>query len=453
METTKTETRQTARQRFKRALAMLGKVRPFIRGIVSNCKPTLVRGEDKKKIPTMAVMIRPNRRFKMYCNPEFISEQRRTEHVAGVINHEINHMMREHLTLDRTGLDVEVLNLTLEVHANMDIPRAWLPPQTEEGDALTHEHFNISKEIRDWKEIYAILIKKFKKKSQRNEAQQGKMNDTGIKKVMAGKGTGHSNKPKTKGKMSKSLKKRLTDSQEIKSMLASILNKVWKKRVEKQELDADESDDAKPIVYEELKLMQECVDHIPGLHPGMLKLLRVKTDTNIKWEQYLQNFVCSLRKRASSYRRMNKRFPDLLGIVPGRDTKVGKSNIVAFIDTSGSCASWASRFLNEVEKLDRYCNGLIVEWDTCEEAAYRIKETPQRNSVMGGGGTNFDGCLNNEYLTKLARRFNMRRFDGIVFLTDLIVRLPTKAPNTPVMWFVINKRKTAHFGKIIRLEK
>lgn len=450
------KTKKDARLIFKRSLKMLGRARPFTRGLVSQCRPAFVKTKkEKEKVPTACVMLRPNRKFKMYFNPDFVVTLE-TEHLCGIMNHEINHMMRGHLTLERTGLDEEVLTLALEVHANMDIPKSWLPPQTKDGEALTHEHFNIPLDIRSWKKIYTKLLKKFGNKKRRNNQQKKEMKETNVKKVMSDNATGHSKKsPRIKGKVSKKLKKRLRDSQEVKSILATLINKVWKKRVEDQEREDDEDLNSDTMVEVELEILKEATDHIPGLSAGMLKMLRIKTETKIKWEQHLSNFVVSIKKRSSSYQKINKRFPDLLGIVPGRDSRMGKSNIIAFIDTSGSCADWASRFLNEVEKLGRYCNGVVCEWDTAEEAVYKIGDAPKRNNVYGGGGTNFNGCLNDEYLKQLAKRFGMRKIDGVVFLTDLYVTLPKKGPRIPLIWFCIpgGRFNNVPFGKLIRIEK
>lgn len=450
------ETKKDARLIFKRALKMLGKARPFTRGLVSQCRPAFVKTkQEKEKVPTACVMLRPNRKFKMYFNPDFVVTLE-TDHLCGIMNHEINHMMRGHLTLERTGLDEEILTLALEVHANMDIPRSWLPPQTKDGEALTHEHFNISLDIRSWKKIYTELLKKFGNKKRRNKQQKKEMKETNVKSVMSNNGTGHSKKsPRIKGKVSKKLKKRLRDSQEVKSILATLINKVWKKRVEDQEREDDEDLNSDTMVEVELETLKEATDHIPGLSAGMLKMLRIKTETKIKWEQHLSNFVVSIKKRSSSYQKINKRFPDLLGIVPGRDSRMGKSNIIAFIDTSGSCADWASRFLNEVEKLGRYCNGVVCEWDTAEEAAYKIGDVVKRNNVSGFGGTDFNGCLNDEYLKQLAKRFGMRKIDGVVFLTDLYVTLPKKGPHIPLLWFCIpgGHFNNVPFGKLIRIDK
>jgi len=445
VEEVKKEEKVKPKQRFKRALAMLNKSRPFIRGVVSRCKPTF-----NKEIPTACVQIRPSRRFKMYFNPDFVDQQRYTEHVAGVINHEINHMMRGHLTIDRTGLDIEVLNLTLEVHANMDIPRAWLPPQTEDGEALTHEHFNLDKELRDWKDIYAVMIKRFNNKKNRKDKQKKELKATGIAAVIKGAGTGHTDTPQTSKKMSKKLKKKLTSKPEVNDMLAKVLNKVWKEQVD----DVIKKGEDPEMSEEEANTLKDALSQIPGLFPGMREALLVDVPSKIRWEQHLRHFVCTIKKRSSSYRKMNKRFPDMMGIVPGRDFKSGKCNLFIGIDTSGSCVGYVPAFISEIKKLARHADGVCVEWDAAEMATYRLKDAKKRKTFRGGGGTDFTGCLNDDYLLQLAKKYGVKRFDGIVFLTDLYVNLPTKAPSPPVMFFVPdnNLSPQAHFGKIVKVE-
>jgi len=439
------EKKETPKQRFERALALLSKSRPFIRGIVSQCKPSF-----NKEIPSACVQIRPSRKFKMYFNPDFVDQQRYTEHVAGVIHHEINHMVRGHLTIDRTGLDNEVLNLTLEVHANMDIPRAWLPPQSEEGDALTHEKFNINKDITDWKGIYAKLIKKFGKKKSRNDKQKKGLKETGIGKVIKAGGTGHTDTPQTTKKVKKKQKKSLTSTPEINNMIAKILNKVWKEEVD----DVAKKGERPTMTEEEVDILKQAASTIPGLLPGMIQMLLPDMPAKIRWEQYLRHFICSLKKRSSSYQKMNKRFPDMMGIVPGRDHKAGRCNLFIGIDTSGSCCSYVPSFIAEIKKLARYADGVCVEWDAREMDTYRLKDAKKKKKFRGGGGTDFSGCLNDEYLMKLAKKYGVKKFDGIVFLTDLMVYLPDKAPSISLMWFVTsnNRNATAPFGKIVPME-
>jgi len=455
----KFEEKLAPKKRFRKALRLLGKVRPFIRGIVSRCKPSFVKKDDEK-IPTACVMIRPNRKFKMYFNPKFVMEQKTEQHLAGVINHEINHLVRGHLTLDRTGLDAEVLNIALEVHANMDIPKSWLPPQTKTGEALTHQYFNLPSELRSWKKIYNALFKEFGKKDKRNEEQKNGVKDSGIKKIMKGGGTGHSKKPKAKGKMTKKLKKLLTSKTEVKAMIAKMINKVWDEQIENPtDEQMDKENDyshiyvGPPISPEECELLKEAEEHTPGLCPGLIDVLIGERPSKIRWEQHLSNFVGSVKKRASSYRRANKRFPNLIGIVPGRDMRLGKVNIVVFVDTSGSCVPFMDQFMAEIKKLSRSATGVVVEWDAAEEAVYKLNQVAQRSSMRGGGGTNFSKCLTDDYIKNLARRFKIKRFDGVVFLTDLYATLPKKSPKVPLMWFIVpGGSMKAPFGKTVSME-
>jgi len=439
------EKKVSPKQRFKRALAMLNKSRPFIRGVVSRCKPTF-----NKEIPTACVQIRPSRRFKMYFNPDFVDQQRYTEHVSGVINHEINHMMRGHLTIDRTGLDVEVLNLTLEVHANMDIPRSWLPPQTEDGEALTHEHFNLDKDLRDWKDIYAVMIKRFNKKKNRKDKQKKELKATGIAAVIKGAGTGHTETPQTSKKMSKKLKKKLTSKPEVNNMLAKVLNKVWKEQVD----DVIKKGEDPEMSEEEANTLKDALSQIPGLLPGMREALLVDVPSKIRWEQHLRHFVCTIKKRSSSYRKMNKRFPDMMGIVPGRDFKSGKCNLFIGIDTSGSCCSFVPSFVSEIKKLARHADGIVVEHDAAIMDTYRLKDAKKKKNFRGGGGTDFSKILTDEAILKVAKQYGVKKFDGIVFLTDLWAHFPTTSPSAPILFFVpdINTNPQPPFGKFVKME-
>jgi len=388
----------------------------------------------------------------MYFNPKFVKEQRYTEHVSGIINHEINHMVRGHLSIDRTGLDVEVLNLTLEVHANMDIPRSWLPPQTEDGEALTHEHFNLNKKLRNWKDIYAELIKKFNKKKKRTKGQKQELKATGIGKVIKNAGTGHSDIPKTTGKMSKNQKKRVTDPSEVKNMMAKILNKVWNEKVEEKQQKGESPE----IKQAEINTLKDAVSEIPGLLPGMIRALIPEIPSKIRWEQHLRHFVTSIKKRSSSYQKFNKRFPDLMGIVPGRDYRSGKCNLLVCVDTSGSCISYVPAFIGEVKKLAKHAGGVVVEQDAAIMDMYKLKDAKKKKDFKGGGGTDFRKLLTDEEIKRIACKFNVKRFDGIVFLTDLWAVLPKKAPSVPICWFVPpcnpNPESDASFGKFVKID-
>lgn len=434
-----------ARKKFQKGLKELGRERKFIRGLVSSFKPRFVKQFDLR-IPTICVMMTPRRRFKMLVNPAFIDSIKETEHVSGVLNHEINHVMRGHLTIDKTGLDEEVLTLTLEIHANEYIPKAWLPPQTEDGEALTHEKFNIPHDLM-WQEIYEILIKKYGKKGERSEQQQKELDKTGVGKSIEGKGTAH--RPMeiiSKNKLTPEEQAMLTDAQMIKGALAETINKLISKMIRDQieqdkeileDKDFNEFHDYE-LSDEERKSLKETAQHTPGLLPGFLRIMGIDGDSKISWKDHLRNFVASMKKRKSSYYKMNKRFPKLMGIVPGRDYRNSKVCLLVLIDMSGSCMSFTQDFAAEVYKLSLEAEGVVIDVDTriIDEYDLRdIKKKIKSGNWQGYGGTDFKSALADSQLNRLRNKFKKRKFDGLICLTDNYVYWPDKISIKSAMSF------------------
>jgi len=67
-------------------------------------------------------------------------------------------------------------------------------------------------------------------------------------------------------------------------------------------------------------------------------------DNHLDWKTVLQMFVAQDRRPQHTYSRPNRRFPKMIGIIPGRTYSIRqteKPHILAAIDTSGSMQRYA----------------------------------------------------------------------------------------------------------------
>jgi len=447
-----------ARQKFRKALSCLGKSRKFIRGIVSQCRPVFTQ-----LIPSACIGMTPARKFKMYWNPEFVKEQKSVEHVAGVINHEINHLVRGHVTIskeERESLEEEILTIALEIHANDGIPRSWLPPQTRDGQALTAEKFNFQKGLV-WQEYYELLLKRFGSKKNRSEKQKQDLKDTGVDEVMNSGRTAHTVEVQILSKkLSKKLKKALQKSSNVKSAVAKVLNEAFDEIQKECDKENKEGNTYRPVEpksklsKEEIDTIIESSEHIPGLSPGLTELILEFKESVVNWRQALKFFVATARRRMTSYFRPNKRYPNLMGIVPGRDSQRSKCRLLIFIDVSGSCMDFFSTFMSEIKKLSYEATGIAITFDTRIVDEFKLEESRKLKEFYGGGGTSLQGIMTNEKIKELAQKHRIRKFDGIVCLTDLYIHYPENAPGLPVLWIVTpGCGSDPGWGKVVKMEK
>lgn len=133
----------------------------------------------------------------------------------------------------------------------------------------------------------------------------------------------------------------------------------------------------------------------------------------VNWRAALRRFVGSTSPRAPTYKRPNRRFPELIGQVPGRGrgrAPAGPPRLLVALDTSQSMHSADLVLLaEEIARLAKFATITVVECDECIRRVYAY--VSRIETVEGRGGTSFRPVFEPQFLAR-------HRPDGVVYMTD-----------------------------------
>jgi predicted metal-dependent peptidase len=151
----------------------------------------------------------------------------------------------------------------------------------------------------------------------------------------------------------------------------------------------------------------------------------------LDWRRLLRRYVGQALERHSVFNRPPRRFPELVGQVPGQAWRASRPRVLAVLDTSASMtAATLARIGGELARLSRAAEVVAVECDARIQATY-----PYRGNLLkvhGRGGTDLRPPLEAPFLARL-------RPDVIVYFTDGKGPAPAKAPCVPVIWCLTPK--------------
>src|SRR5262249_47627659 len=141
------------------------------------------------------------------------------------------------------------------------------------------------------------------------------------------------------------------------------------------------------------------------------------------------------------FTRSPRRFPEMVGILPGRGRQSSKPKVMAVIDTSGSVTpSLLTKIDSELRGLARSHEVLVVE---CDCQVHRASPYQQIEEVSGRGGTDLRPPLEREFLRH-------HRPDLVVYFTDGEGPAPVKAPPVPVVWCLTDGgTEPAAWGRVV----
>jgi len=163
----------------------------------------------------------------------------------------------------------------------------------------------------------------------------------------------------------------------------------------------------------------------------------------VPWSVLLRRYVGRELVRRPVFGRPPRRFPHLVGIVPGKGRSTSKARVMAVIDTSGSMTEeMLSDISSELARMARTHVVTVVECDTQVHDVYSYRPI---TSVAGRGGTDFRPPLEQEFLRK-------HKPDLIIYFTDGYGPAPDKQPRIPVIWCLTEGgRMPAEWGREIRM--
>ena len=172
---------------------------------------------------------------------------------------------------------------------------------------------------------------------------------------------------------------------------------------------------------------------LPGKHRG-----------DLDWKQLLRRYAGRILKSYPVFYRPPRRFPDFVGILPGRCRRRSRAAVLAIIDTSGSISPQALDEIDgEICRLARTRPVHVVECDCEVHKVYRYKKSLQH--VTGGGGTDFRPALNPKFLRPLKPEL-------IIYFTDGFGAAPSAPPSCSLIWCLVpGGDPPAEYGRVVRM--
>lgn len=164
---------------------------------------------------------------------------------------------------------------------------------------------------------------------------------------------------------------------------------------------------------------------------------------SVPWQQVLRKYVGRSLCHRPVFTRPPRRFPTLVGILPGRGRQGSKPRVMAAIDTSGSMSqAILSDISAELAVMSRTHEVIVVECDTQIRAVYPYRPITE---VQGRGGTDFRPVFDPAFL-------QVHRPDLLIYFSDGRGKVPLEAPRIPVIWaLTVNGRIPCSWGRIVRI--
>jgi predicted metal-dependent peptidase len=178
------------------------------------------------------------------------------------------------------------------------------------------------------------------------------------------------------------------------------------------------------------------------------QLERVSKDRrgSIDWRTLLRRYVGQVLERRPTYTRPPRRFPQLVGIVPGQARQPGKPKIMAVIDTSASITPELLTLIDsELHHLAKNNEVLVVECDCRMGRVYAYDRRDGLRDVQGRGGTDLRPPFESVFLRQ-------HQPDLVVYLTDGCGPAPENKPRIPVIWCLVpGGQVPTGWGRIIHM--
>ena len=164
----------------------------------------------------------------------------------------------------------------------------------------------------------------------------------------------------------------------------------------------------------------------------------------LDWRRLLRRYAGQILQVRAVFNRPSRRFPDLVGIVPGKCRQTGRPRVMAIIDTSGSITPELLELISaELGLLARHYEVIVVECDAQIHSVHQYRAP--LTSVHGSGGTDLRPPLASEFLQE-------HRPDLIVFFTDGGGPAPERAPRVPLIWCLVpGGQRPADWGRMIQM--
>ena len=396
-----------------------------------------------EEISTAAVTIRRND-VHLLLNPAFVV-QCTLPQLEAVLHHEINHVVFGHLFLDPTNYpDDDAFIIATEVTAN-EFVREPLP-----GEPVLLAQYPFLAPHEDTDSRYQHLIAK-------RAAQKMGMEGRKLGPVVKDSVPPGPNSVQLEPKNVPGGPKNVPGGPNSEAVEPLDDHEAWS--------EARTSGDLGRLVVREIvraacdTLTQAQVEALPApLRTAITKAiqghqaggevteLRERPDApTLDWRALLRRCVGRALVIVPTFSRPPRRFPALVGVVPGRAHRASRPVVMAVIDTSGSIdQATLDAIAAELTALRRQYDVTVVECDATVQAIYEL--TGPLQHVHGRGGTNLCPPFEQAVLRQV-------RPDVIIYFTDGEGSAPIRRPRAPVIWCLTPKgRKPASWGRVVRMD-
>lgn len=183
---------------------------------------------------------------------------------------------------------------------------------------------------------------------------------------------------------------------------------------------------------------------------GALEVLAGTAQARLSWQRILRRLLAVDQDTEATFLRPPRRFPDMVGVLPGSRRVDKKLRILAAIDTSGSMsATTLDEIAAELRVMARSYDVSVVEFDCEIQRRYRLKAAEQRGpaaaansaathdplaAMQGRGGTSFFPVFQPKTLAWAA---DGGELSGVVVFTDGFGPAPERSPAQPVIWVLM----------------
>jgi predicted metal-dependent peptidase len=167
---------------------------------------------------------------------------------------------------------------------------------------------------------------------------------------------------------------------------------------------------------------------------------------DLSWRRLLRDFVRQGCEPQPTFMRAPRRFPAMLGMVPGRLRRPNRASVMTILDTSGSIGvRELALIVSEIELIAATNDVIVVECDAAIRRVYPF--TARLTMVQGRGGTDLRPPLESEFLAK-------HRPALAIYFTDGYGPAPSQRPRIPVLWcLTATGRRPATWGREVRLPR
>lgn len=386
--------------------------------------------EPTRAIPTMGVTVCGSATRLLY-NPDFVVSCSFDE-LAGVVHHEINHLLFEHLFMEPKDFpDEEALVIAQETSAN-----EWIPESLPGVPILLAQFPGLPAN-----EDAATRYRRLARDAQRGHDRGWKSAQTGRKSVSTVPNFPvPARNPAQDGRVSRmplddhSVWDQARASGPIGRMGIRVLV-----REAGQILTADDWKKINPVLRS--RIQQLAGADFPG---SGCEVLDGRRDGRRDWRRVLRRYVRLATEERPAFKRPPRRFPDLVGILPGWRRHSGPPSVMVIIDTSASMGTEVLEAVaGELVRLAAAHRLVVVECDTAVRAVYPFRGNIKK--VYGRGGTDLRPPFDQTLLTKV-------RPDVIICFTDGCGPAPDRPPRVPVIWCLSpGGHKPAAWGREITL--